>query len=284
MNSTDTKSFYIALVAAMVAMALLYSHSQNQKKEYYKKFGAEKRVVVAAKEIRSLETIDETHLMVINKPAEFAEEGAISEIDQLVGKVSAVPFLKGETILSNKLLDPGPDTGISMQVAPNSRAISIPVDQVRGVSKLIKPGDRIDIITSVVVGSGQNQYLLTKTLLQDVPVLATGKRVINNIPRLLELDESTNSKYWVNLTGDIDFSTITIEANPKQAQDLIYHLVEDPTKIYLSLRNPTDRFVAQVPPTTKDTIAGRDAMPTPAAPAARPNLQLNRGTPSRVGN
>lgn len=276
MNGNDTKSFWLSIGAAILAMALLYSHNQNQKSEYHKKYGAMKRVVVASKDIRSMETLDETQLTVIERPAEFTDLSAVSNPDDIVGQVTAAPIKKGEVILTNKLFEPGPDTGISLQVAPNRRAVSLPVDKIRGISKLIKPGDRIDIIASLRSGKGPNQVTETKTLMQDVTVLATGKRVVNNIPRLLELDETSNKKYWVNLLGDIDFDTITIETTPKEAQDLILILTDDPSRLYMTLRNPNDRLVMRMPSSMMDGLVGRATPEIPSAvPAAptRPTLR-----------
>jgi pilus assembly protein CpaB len=257
MNSNESRSFWISVGAALLAIALMYSHNQTRQAEYIKKFGATKRVVIAAQQIRAMETLNETLLEVVERPAEYTDPNAVSDPDVLIGQVAAAPIGKGEQVLTNKLLEPGPDTGIALQVAPNRRAISIPIDSVRGVAKLLKPGDRIDIIASLIVGKGVDQVREVKTILQDVPVLATGKRVVNNIPRMLELDEGSGKKYWINMAGDIDFDTITIEANPKASQELITILTESPGNIFVTLRNPNDRKLERLPTSTMETILGK---------------------------
>ena len=69
------------------------------------------------------------------RPVDFIQPGAIDNPDDAVGLVAAAPIKKGEQILMTKLLTPGPNTGLSLQVAPDKRAVAIPVDQVRGVWK-----------------------------------------------------------------------------------------------------------------------------------------------------
>ena len=64
------------------------------------------------------------------------------------------PINRGEQVLQNKVIKPGPETGLSLQIAPGKRALSLPVDEVRGISRLLKPGDRIDIITALDIGRG----------------------------------------------------------------------------------------------------------------------------------
>jgi pilus assembly protein CpaB len=185
--------------------------------------------------------------------------------------VAAIPIKKGQMILKNSLFTPGPDTGISLQVAPSKRAIAIPVDEVRGVSKLIRPGDRIDILAAVDTGKGVAQKREVQTLMQDVVVLATGVNVMNNIPRVFELDGSGKNLSQISLTGDTKYSTITVEANQKEAQDLVYILSTAPGNIYLTLRNPSDRSIPpRLPSSSAESVLGKPVVdmsaPAPVAP------------------
>src|SRR5262249_1054564 len=140
---------------------------------------AKMRVVVATQDIDEMETIDETMLQVVERPTSFVEPQAISDPEQVVGQISLAPIRKDEQILETKVIKPGPQTGLSLQVAPSKRAVTIPIDETRGVAKLITPGDRIDLVAALDVGKGLQQHREIKTILQDVVVLATGLRVVN---------------------------------------------------------------------------------------------------------
>lgn len=271
MGSNETRNLWLSIAAGVFAAFLLYSWSQEKRAEYNKKYGSLKTVVIAKEDIAEMRTVYDTMLTTIERPSEFVDADAVSNPDEIVGNVAAVPIKKGQIIVKNALLTPGPDTGISLQIAPSKRAISIPVDEVRGVAKLVRPGDRIDILTAVDTGKGVNQKREVQTLMQDVVVLATGVNVMNNIPRVFELDSSGKNLSQIALTGDTKYSTITIEANQKEAQDLVYILSTSPGNIYLTLRNPNDRTIPpRLPSSTAESVLGKPVVSMDAPPVAPP--------------
>ncbi len=269
MNQNQSRTLWISVGAALFAMLLIYSYSQEKKAEYDKRFGTAERVLVAAKDIAEMQTVDDTMLQIEERPKEFIQPGAVFNPEDAVGFVAAAPIKKGEQILITKLLAMGPNTGLSLQVAPGKRALTIPIDDVRGVSKLIRPGDRIDLLTAIDAGSGMNRKTEVKTLLQDVVILSTGIQVTNNIPRTAETDASGNIKNIKNLRGDLAFATVTIEASPQEAQDLIAVMASAPGSIYLTLRHPSDRIMQKELRTSSlDSVLGGTRSPA-STPGAR---------------
>jgi pilus assembly protein CpaB len=290
MGSNETRNLWLSVIAGVFASFLLYSYSQEKKAEYDKKFGSTKTVVVAKQNIAEMETIFDTMLDTRRVPSDYVDPNAISNKDEIVGKVAAVPIQKDQQIPKNVLLTPGPDTGISNQVALNKRAVSIPIDEVRGVAKLIRPGDRVDIVVALDTGKGVNQKRESSILMQDVEVLATGVSVVNTIQRQIEIDSSGKNLIQTALTGDTKYSTITVEASPKEAQDLIYILSTAPGNIYFTLRNPNDKLVpARLPSSTVESVLNKPVFdsttPTPPPvyqapivpqqPAAQPKANGN---------
>lgn len=258
-NSNETRTLWVSLAAGLFAAFLVYSYSQEKKSEYDKKYGSMKRIVVAARDIAEMETIDDTMLDYRNIPEDYIAPGFATEVDSIVGQVAGSPIKKGEQLLMTKLLTPGPDTGISLQVSPGKRAVTIPVDEVRGVAKLIRPGDRIDILAAVDVGKGINSHREVSVILQDVPVLATGLNVVNNIPRIFEVDGGGKNVTQITLSGDTKFNTITVETDPKQAQEMVFIVSTQPGNIFLMLRNPNDRGQLRMPSTTVESIVAKSA-------------------------
>ena len=139
MNGNETRTLWISIGAALFAVFLLYSWSQEQKTAMAHKFGSTKRVVIAKEDIAEMETVDESKLDYIDQPVDFIQPGAVSEPENAVGQVAAVPIKKGEQLLQTKLLLPGPETGLAMEVSPGKRAVTVPVDDMRGVSRLCVP-------------------------------------------------------------------------------------------------------------------------------------------------
>ncbi|GIL18796.1 MAG: hypothetical protein BroJett040_25470 [Oligoflexia bacterium] len=270
--NNEARTLWISLGAGIFAAFLLYSYSQEKKAQYDEHYGTQKNVVIARVDISEMQTIDDTMLEVTQKPSDFIEPSYIQEPEIAVGQVAAVPIKKGEQILTTKLLHPGPDTGISLQVAPRKRAVTLPVDEVRGVAKLIRPGDRVDIFAAIDSGKGINSKREVALIMSDVVILAAGVNVVNNIPRIFELDANSKNIQQISLNGDTKYSTLTIEATPKEAQDLIFLMSTSPGNIYFTLRNPNDREAPpRMPSSTADSILGR---PTEAmiAPQQQPQI------------
>lgn len=254
----DSRTLWISLGAGLLSALLLYSYSQEKKAEYDRAFGTKSPVVRARVDIAEMQTIDNSMLELTERPSDYVEPGAVREIETAIGQVAAVPIKKGETLVGNKLLQPGPDTGISLQVAPRKRALALPIDEVRGVARLIRPGDRLDVYAAVDVGRGLNTRREVAMILSDVVVLATGVSVINNIPRMFELDPSGRNVQQVALSGDTRYTSITLEVSPKEAQDLIFLQTSGGGNIYFALRNPNDREIpTRFPSSTVDSILGR---------------------------
>ena len=240
MNSNDTRTLWISIGATLFAVFLLYSYIQEKSESLTKKFGAKKRVVIAKEDIPEMQTLDETMLEIIERPVDFIEPAAVNNPEFAVGQVALAPINKGEQILANKIRDPGPITGLELQVAPGRRALTIPIDQVRGVAKLIKPGNRVDILAALDVGSSNAKQREVKTILQDVTILATGLKIVNDLPRIY--DKVGNEEFIKNLRSDTSFSNITVEVTPKEAQELVYIISTNPAAIFLSLRHPSDHI------------------------------------------
>lgn len=252
MNPNETRTLWISVGAALFAVFLLYSYTEQKSREVMDKYGKKSRVVTATKDIGEMETIDESMLEIVERPDSFREPTAISDPEMAVGLVALAPIKKGEQILESKILRPGPVTGLALQVAPSKRAVTIPVDDMRGVSKLINPGDRVDIVAALDVGKGINQQRVIKTLMQDVTVLATGVRIANELPRTAE--RVGKDDYIKNLRGDTSFSTITVEATPEDSQKLVYILSTSPGSIFMTLRHPSDHYRKRYPTVSVESL------------------------------
>lgn len=265
----ETRNLWLAIGAGIFATFLLYSYSQEKKQEVDKQLGSKRRVVVAKENISEMDTVYETVLEYKEIPNDYVEPDIVDNIDDIIGNVAAVPVSKGQQITKNKLLEPGPDTGISMQVAPSKRAITMPVNEYQAVAKLIRPGDRIDIFAAIDIGRGVSQKREVQLLLQDIVVLATGISIRNNIPRSVERDASGKNFIQTPLTGDTKYNTITVEVEPKDAQGLFFLLSTSPGNLFMALRNPSDRRqIPRMPSSTAETLVDR------------PQYQMPQGMPA----
>lgn len=289
----------LSLMMAVASFLFLKSYVDSLEAEQKSRFGSEVLVLKAVKDIKEQETILEDAVTIVKVPKEFRQPGAItidrSEanesnedeeaispertaklVRQVVGTVAVVPIRKDEQITRNKIAEPNIRTGLSPQIAPRKRAISIPVNDITGVAKLVKPGDRVDIIAVIDMG-GEKTNKLAKTLLQDAVILATGRRITNNLARTLEPDPTGGKDAKVrSLAEDFSFTTVTLEVEPRDAQRLALLMAGGDAALSLSLRNNDEMGTVQVGETStalSDIVSEQELAKikrTPAAAAPQP--------------
>lgn len=180
-------------------------------------------VVVAATDLTFGTKLDKAQLRVAKYPKESVPAGAFSDIDSVAGQTCKI-FLAGkEPITATKLSSRG--GGLSMLVRPGYRATSLEVNQVSGVSGFVLPGDRVDVLATVD-GRGANTEAVTKTILQNAEVLASGQKTAqqDNKP--------------------ITVQAVTILVDPVGAEKLALALHEG--RLHLVLRNPEDSDTLRV--------------------------------------
>lgn len=266
----QNKSMLMALIIASGATFLVWSYVDDADKKAQARFGGQVIVMKAKRDINEAELIDDSMIEKVTIPETFKEPSAIyfdpkmSEEEQqkslkgLEGTVATVPIKKGEQITRNKMSEMGARTGLSPQVSPGRRAVAIQVNEQTSVSKLIKPGDRVDLIAVLDKGGGDKKNKVAKTLFQDVVVLSVGKNVTNNIAAV---QERLGSKTVVrSLNEDLNYSTITVELEPLQAQTLALVIAQGDNSLMFSLRNNDDSERLNLGGTILEDVLSADAL------------------------
>jgi pilus assembly protein CpaB len=235
----NNKAFTISIALAGFAVFMIYSYITSKEQEIKATYGTPTPVVVATRDIGPLNEVFDNMVEIVSRPKQFIEPGHTDNVKQVVGFVTSVPIRKGEQITLNKIVALGVQTGLSRQVTPGKRALSVSVDDVSGVNRLLKPGDRIDIIATIDPPGSQRGGQISKLILQDVPVLAVGEYVTNTAPRKIEKDDVTGKNNVRNLNIDRNFNTITVEVSPNEAMQLTI-LRDTQQRLSVMLRNSDD--------------------------------------------
>jgi len=211
-------------------------------------------LVVAKRDLRRGEVVGPETMAVRSLPREYAPGGAVAPngFDAVAGARLLLPMRAGEPLMPTAVA--GTDSGaISGRVRPGIRAMTIAVDEVNSLSGMLQPGDRIDLMLSVrpppgIGGVVQPEF--TRTVMQDVPVMATGRQ-----SRAGTIDEGSVGR---------PYTSITVEVNPEQAQTLV--VAQRSGKLTAVLRNPGDRKMVADRRLDVNMLLGLPA-PTTAAPA-----------------
>lgn len=267
----NNRAVLLSAVMAILGIFFVSSYVGSIEDDAKKRFGTEVVVLVASRDIKEMETLNETMISRTPIPKKFLEPAAIASerkgdddtevtksMKGLMGSIALVPIKKGEQITLNKLTDPGLKTGLATQIAPGRRAIAIPVNETSGVAKLIKPGDRVDLIAVMDLGGGKENKL-AKTILQDVAVLSIGRYVTNNVARSVEADPFGGKDKIRSLAEDFSFTSVTLEVEPAQAQVLALVMASGENALTLSLRNNDDVDRATLPSLGLGDVLGADA-------------------------
>lgn len=252
----NSRAFTLSLVIAGIAIFMVQSYIEGREAEFKSKYGDLRQVVIAKVDIQEMDTIDDRKIQITTVPGSYVMPGAFSKIEDLYNTIATTPIKKGEQITGPRVTYPGGKTGLSRQISEGKRAIAIQISEDESVGRLVKPGDRIDILSLIDYGSGRVEMMKVKTVLQDVYVLATGKRVTNEIPLVgLKVDDEIKR---LNLNTYTNFNTITLELSPSEAQKLLF-LKKVGGGIYISLRNNTDKSKERIGGTKLFDVLGEDA-------------------------
>ena len=253
----NTRALTLALVIAGLAMMMVYTYIDDQKNAMIKEYGIQSSVIVAKNDIQELELIDDSKVEVKTVPANFLSPGHFKTIKELENTIATVPIIKGEQITKPRVTYPGIKTGLSRQVAVGKRAVAINITEKDGVGKLIKPGDRIDVLSSFDISQGQRRDMQkARTLLQDVLVLSTGMSMTNSIP--MYGVETPKVIRAMNLNTYATYNTITLELDPYDVQKLAF-IQTFGAAISLSLRNNSDKEPVRLKATQIYDVLGEDA-------------------------
>lgn len=252
----NSRAFTLSLLIAGIAVFMVQSYIEGREAKFKEEYGNMVPVVIAKRDINELELIDDRKVQMITVPKKYRMNGAFDKQENLYNTIAAVPIKKGEQITKPRITYPGARSGLSRQVSIGKRALSIQVNESQAVSKLIKPGDRIDVLTLIDYAGGQKEKMKVKTVLQDVYVLATGLNVTKEIPLVgMKVDKEVRK---MNLNNYTNFNTVTLELSPYEVQKMIF-LITAGRGIYLSLRNNDDKTIERISGTRLYDVLGEDA-------------------------
>ncbi len=125
-------------------------------------------LVSAVQPIAAGERITRRALRVEAMPEGSLPRGAVASIEEVEGKYATLQIVAGEPLLTAKLSDTPPGSGLAALVPPDRLAISIAVNDVISTGGLLAPGDRVDVLGVISKDAGA----AAEVVLRDVPVLA----------------------------------------------------------------------------------------------------------------
>ena len=113
-------------------------------------------VVVAAADIARGGTITSELLKTRDFPRELVSPGAIMKIEDAIDRTVAIPLMRDDAILENKLATKGAGGGMAALIPKGMRAFTITTTLASGVAGFILPGNRVDVLLTITEGMAGN--------------------------------------------------------------------------------------------------------------------------------
>jgi len=255
-----TSVFYVAIGIAALATFGVYRVLENTKASSRI---ATRPLVVAAKSLPEGSAIDKTALSVREWPVATIPAGAFSSPDSLIGRVTRVAVFEGEAIVPGRLAPSGTGPGIEVKITPGKRAMALRINDVAGVSGLIQPNSRVDVLVNIR-NEAKEGRLESKLFMENMRVLSVGTAV--------ERDAEGKA---------IQAATAALEVTPEEAErlaiaasqgsiQLVLRGYGDPDSVRTKGANTGD-ILAQLGSAPTRVVeapkARRTPAPRPAAPA-----------------
>src|SRR5580704_18151024 len=176
-----------------------------------------KQIVVAAGPLPLGTVLTSKDLRVIPWPTSAPVANMFSRIEDCENRALITSVALNEAILESKLAPTAAGGGLAATIPEGMRAISASVNDVVAVAGFVTPGAMVDVLAT---GSTKESGNITKTILENVRVLAANQRI-----------ESRNGR-------PENVAVITLLVTPADAAKLA--MASNSGKIQLALRNTID--------------------------------------------
>ena len=224
-----TLTFVIAAVLAVVAALSTYAFLRGTERRAYDDARLVEVFVVTKDINRGMfgeQAIDGEFIEKRNVPSAVRPTTAVTDLAAIRGKVAFTDLSANTPIVAGLFVDPrSAQVTFSQRIPAGQVAITVSVDQVRGVAGLLVPGDRVNILV--------NENSTQRYLYQNVEIIAIGTTAA---PEAGETQPVTNPG-----SGLITFAV------PPGAAPKIAFAAQQSGGLYLSLV-PPDYQPVDIPP------------------------------------
>ena len=276
--------FYVAIGIAALATFGVYRVLENTKASSRI---ATRPIVVATRNLAEGSALDRTALSVREWPVATIPAGAFSSADSLIGRVTRVAVFEGEAMVPGRLAPSGTGPGIEVKITPGKRAMGVRINDVAGVSGLIQPNSRVDVLVNIN-NAAEGGRQVSKLFMENMRVLSVGTSVerdadgkpIQATTAALEVTPEEAERLAVATNqgsiqlvlrgyGDPD----SVKTKGANAADVLSELGSAPTRV-VEAPKPAPRRVTERPRPTPAPV------PVAVAPPPKPDtltVQVFRG-------
>jgi pilus assembly protein CpaB len=158
----------LGIVAAVLSRNWLASHVRSTQ-------AAVGTIVVASKSLNFGSQLTANNTAEIPWSNAALPEGAFATKQALLAagrRMTLALIAKNEPILRTRVTAPNQPATLSSMLPPGQRAVTVRVDDVRGVAGFIQPGDLVDVVLIRTVAESRSNESYSEVILQSAKVLA----------------------------------------------------------------------------------------------------------------
>lgn len=237
---SNKKLLSIAVVLSLMTVILVYHYLKGITSEQTVQDGVS--VVVAKVDISPKTKITPDMVAEVKMPSAYIQPGAVISLNKVVGIVAREHIVSGEQISERRLVRDGKSVGFTGIIPRDKRALTVAVNEVKGVAGFIKAGDYVDVVVTFDTAAvGED---VSHVVMQNILVLAS-----NRDTETVATEPGKDGAKEVSKNA-----TVTVAVTPDEAAKLT--LSEEKGKIRLVLRPylPLNGVVIAEAVTAKDLV------------------------------
>ncbi len=238
--------FFLSLVVAAGASAVVYQAARNAPAP--RPAASTVPVAVAARALPVGARLTAADVRLIEWPAGSPIAGAVSRVEDAVGRGLIASVVENEPLSAAKLAGAGAGSGLPPMITAGMRAISVKVDDVVGVAGFAEPGAHVDVVVTI----NQRDESVSRVVVSNVQVLAAGTRA--------DQGQTADAKMAPN-------TVVTLLVTPGDAERI--SLASSIGRIMLTLRHPLDASTSDTSGTRVAALLGAPAPPPPSTTPRR---------------
>jgi pilus assembly protein CpaB len=261
----------LGIVAAACAAMLVGTLRTDSSTSASKSSSSNVEVAMTKISMPAMTVITLDHVIKEEVAKEKLPEGRLSSPSKVIGKVLAVPVVKGQILTDSCFVAEGTGAHLAAALPYGMRAVSINLSNKAIPDELLLyPGCVVDVLVSFKLSSADRSrgQAISTTMLRRVQVLAVaGDSVVSK----QDQDKEGESTARARRTGGV--VTVTLMIDPRQAEAL--QLAADNGSISLSIRNPLDKKLVDMEATvlSQGRLASLGSVLTPAVFSSTQNIQ-----------
>lgn len=283
MKLSRKQAFGVAAVIALIVAVLLFVVLSRRVSPPRAPEPQTVTVVMARANIPAYTELAAGMLETKKLPRDQAPFGALSDPVEAIGQLAQFELEEGQTLTRRDVIPAGARQGLTFVIGEGMRAVTVALDPISGVGGFAQPTDRVDVVATF----DRSETTITKTVLQDVEVLAINEQTIRPPAKNQNHDVTDEGakKKEEEAPATLLVKSATLAVTPPQAQILILSAARG--TIHLVLRPRSDHSLVALEPVSEWGIRGGQPPETPktdeelAAEEAARKRELEKEEPEK---